>query len=76
MEFHLISFRLGNILDFGEANDAKGISNFANERTNADSFHAHPRKKTLPFYLAGSRISKSLITWEKVFYTDNRRQFA
>jgi len=75
MEFRLISFRLGNILDFGEASDAEGIKKFASERPNADAFHAHPKEKKYSFYLSGFRLCRENITWKKEIYT-GRSQFA
>lgn len=76
MKFKLISFRRGNILDFGSADDAEGIKKFAEERKNADSFHAHPSGQHPSFFLTGTRVSRDRIAWSKVSYTAKLRKFA
>ena len=76
MKFKMISFRRGEILDFGEADDAEEIKKFAAERKNADAFHAHPRDRRQSFFLTGTRMSRESIAWQKVSYTAKLRQFA
>ena len=77
MLFKLISFRRGNILDFGEAETADEIKKFVADRPNADAFHAHPPKDShLDFFITGMRIARKAMLWQKVRYTVNERQFA
>lgn len=77
MLFKLISFKRGNILDFGEAESADEIKKFVAERPNADAFHAHPPKDgRLDFFISGIRLARKTLVWQKIRYTADDRQFA